>query len=480
MSARKVTVSPTNTAFLAALGVLTVLIVVNFLVLNARVRSQESVAAVVNVSGRQRMLSQRTALLAQDLVLAEDPMERAGIRRDLLAAISLFNRSHRGLTQGDPQMGLPGDLPPAARAIYFNPPTMLNEQFQQYVRELILLTELPDDQLTPDTRCLQHIHTAASSGTLLDGLDAAVKAYQEDSEAKVARLELLTWWVTGSTLVAAAITFWFAFLTLRGEIRLCVSLEQALCQIRQARDELEARVQVRTAELTRSNEQLEQFAYVVSHDLKAPLRAISSLATWVAEDYTDAVDEEGRENLQLLISRVQRMNDLIEGILRYSRAGRQSPKLELLNTGEIVRNDVELLAPPADVDVRIDGTLPEIVFDRTQFEQVIQNLLSNSFKHLGKSQGEIVVSCCNDGAFWQFSVRDDGVGIPEQHFDRIFELFQTLKPRDELEATGVGLAVVKQIVERHGGEVTVKSTVGEGSEFTFTIPEEVLPGKIGT
>jgi light-regulated signal transduction histidine kinase (bacteriophytochrome) len=347
---------------------------------------------------------------------------------------------------------------------------MLDKQVQRYLTELKVLVGTPDAELTLENPHAQFIHATAASGTLLTGLDAAVTAYQKDGEAKVSQLEFLIWWVSGSTLAAVAVTFWLAFLTVRGEVRLRASLE--------------ARVQDRTqslalvnAELRRSNKELEKFAYVVSHDLKAPLRGISSLAGWIAEDYAEILDDEGRENLGLMVSRVQRMNDLIDGILRYSRAGRQMGRPESVDSGQLARDVIELLAPPDNVATRIEGTLPEVTYDRTQLEQVLQNLIGNGFKHMDKPVGEIVVSCQDNGHFWEFHVRDNGPGIPEEHFDRIFELFQTLKPRDELEATGVGLAVAKRIVERHGGSIHVERAAGGGSHFKFTVPKDCDHGK---
>ncbi len=149
MSATKATAIVRNIVFLAALAVSTLLMVANFVILQARARSQQSVAAVVNVSGRQRMLSQRTALLAQDLVLSKDSAERTDLRNELAEAIALFDRSHRGLTRGDPEMGLPGDLPPAASEVYFHAPTMLDKQVQRYSTELKSLVGMPDAELTP-------------------------------------------------------------------------------------------------------------------------------------------------------------------------------------------------------------------------------------------------------------------------------------------------------------------------------------------
>ncbi len=223
--------------------------------------------------------------------------------------------------------------------------------------------------------------------------------------------------------------------------------------------------------LNRSNEELKEFAYIVSHDLKAPLRAIGSLAEWISHDYADKLDDEGRENLALLLGRTKRMNALIEGILRYSRLGRLKPERDNLDANRIAGLVISALAPPENITVRVEGTLPAVMYDRTHLEQLFQNLISNAVKHMGKPTGEVVISCRDADTMWEFCVRDTGQGIEEKHFERIFKIFQSLKPRDELESTGIGLTLVKKIVETNGGAVWIKSAVGAGSEFHFTIPK---------
>jgi PAS domain S-box-containing protein len=228
-------------------------------------------------------------------------------------------------------------------------------------------------------------------------------------------------------------------------------------------------------DLKRVNSELSDFAYIVSHDLKAPLRAISSLAGWLAEDYGDKLDEEGRSQLQLLLKRTKRMHNLIEGILTYSRLGRLKPTLVRLDSNEIVRQVIEALEPPPGIEVRIQGKLPEIVYDRTHIEQLFQNLISNAVKYMGRPQGQVTVACADRGDCWEFSVSDTGEGIPPEHFDRIFKIFQTLRPRDEMESTGIGLTIVKKVVEQYAGRIWVESEVGRGSVFRFTVPKSLRP-----
>lgn len=222
-------------------------------------------------------------------------------------------------------------------------------------------------------------------------------------------------------------------------------------------------------ELEGANEELRNFAYVVSHDLKAPLRAIGSLTDWIAEDYADKFDEEGREHLRLLGGRVRRMDGLIDGILRYSRVGRVKEASVAVDLNQLLHEVTDLLSPPPNIVITADS-MPTVVAEGTRLQQVFQNLLSNAIKYLDKPEGRIHVGCVAAGKEWKFSVSDNGPGIEERHFERIFHLFQTLAPRDKVESTGVGLALVKKIVEMYGGRIWVESKVGEGSTFYFTLP----------
>ena len=234
--------------------------------------------------------------------------------------------------------------------------------------------------------------------------------------------------------------------------------------------DLEQRVMERTQQLNESNKELESFAYVVSHDLKAPLRAITSLSNWLAADYKDKLDEEGQETLKLIIQRSKRMDGLINGILNYSRVGRSSEEAKLVVLDTVVNDAITSVSPPEHVSVTVETKLPAIVCDQTRIYEVFQNLISNALKYMDKPKGEIRVGCVGDGQLYTFYVSDNGPGIEEAYFDKIFQMFQTLNSRDKVESTGVGLTIVKKIVEMYGGTIWLESKIGEGSTFRFTLP----------
>ena len=226
------------------------------------------------------------------------------------------------------------------------------------------------------------------------------------------------------------------------------------------------------AALERSNQDLDQFAYVASHDLKAPLRGISNLSQWIEEDLQGVMTGETREQMRLLRGRVERMEALINGILDYSRAGRMRGRPERVDVGRLIHECVELLAPPAGTHVEVAPGMPVLRAERVPLQQVFLNLLGNAFKHASGSEPRVHVGVRADGERWEFSVRDNGPGIAPEYQERIWGLFQTLRARDELESTGIGLSVVKKSVEARGGRAWVESTAGQGATFHFTWPQQ--------
>ncbi|MBL7924316.1 MAG: hypothetical protein JNL88_08965 [Bacteroidia bacterium] len=222
--------------------------------------------------------------------------------------------------------------------------------------------------------------------------------------------------------------------------------------------------------LEKINRDLDQFAYVVSHDLKAPLRAISSLAEWIEEDSEGKISAETKNNLQLLRGRVNRMENLIHGILAYTKADKIKGTTAVTNTELYLKEIIDLLNPPQHIQITMEGEWPTIETDTVRLHQVLINLLSNAIKYNDKDQGIIITGCVPLENCCQFYVEDNGPGIEDEYHQRIFVLFQTLSTRDEVESTGIGLSIVKKIVEEQGGKIWIDSKVGKGTRFTFTWP----------
>lgn len=224
------------------------------------------------------------------------------------------------------------------------------------------------------------------------------------------------------------------------------------------------------SQLENANQELKDFAYIVSHDLKAPLRGISSLAEWISNDYQDKIDDEGKKMLNLLAGRIQRMNNLIDGILQYSRIGRVTEERVEADLNKVVIDVISMLDSQSNIEIRIENSLPVVRTEETRIIQVFQNLIGNAVKYMDKPQGMVRVGSRVEGEFWVIYVADNGPGINEKYFEKIFKIFQTLHPRDKVESTGVGLTIVKKIVELYGGRVWLESKVGSGTTFFFTLP----------
>ncbi|MFT7623899.1 MAG: PAS domain S-box-containing protein [Myxococcota bacterium] len=231
---------------------------------------------------------------------------------------------------------------------------------------------------------------------------------------------------------------------------------------------IQRRIAETTAELKRSNTELEQFAYVVSHDLKAPLRAIDNLSQWIQEDIGDALDEETEQRLTLLRSRVKRMENLLNSLLQYSRAGRAGAEPKRVKLNNMLDEIRELLAPQPGFAVIAEGPMPWVTVVRAPLQQVLLNLVSNGLKHHDREEGEVRVSCRDDDTHWVFRVVDDGPGIPARFHERVFEIFQTLQSRDRVEGSGMGLAIVAKVVETFGGSISLESDGVRGTTFEFT------------
>ncbi len=229
------------------------------------------------------------------------------------------------------------------------------------------------------------------------------------------------------------------------------------------------------AELTKAlesrNSELDQFAYVTSHDLKAPLRGIANLAQWVEEDLGDNASEDIRKHLELLRGRVQRMEALIDGILQFSRVGRSRGAIEHVDVRELLDDVIDLLAPPSNVAFTIATNLPTIKTERLLLQQVFANLIGNAIKHNSDRDLDIRISAKLHDSMYIFAVADNGTGIAPQYHERIFGIFQTLAPRDKVEGSGLGLAMIKKIVEHHRGQVWLESEEGKGATFYFTWPK---------
>jgi PAS domain S-box-containing protein len=289
--------------------------------------------------------------------------------------------------------------------------------------------------------------------------------------------------------------------------------KQAEEALRKAHDELEVRIEERTAELARANKvlkseiaerkktekvleklntdlestvhelmrtnkELQEFAYITAHDLKTPLRGIGTLAEWLSTDYADKFDEPGQKQVKMLAERAKRADKLVDSILQYASAGHTREKQGQVDLNTVLPEIICEIDPPENIEITFENELPVLMCKKTHIRQVFHNLLSNAVKHMDKEKGQVKVGCLEENGFWKFSVADNGPGINQKYFKKIFKIFQTLSPPDETESTGIGLSVAKKIVKLNGGKIWIESNPGEGSTFFFTLPKSGVPREV--
>jgi light-regulated signal transduction histidine kinase (bacteriophytochrome) len=225
--------------------------------------------------------------------------------------------------------------------------------------------------------------------------------------------------------------------------------------------------------LEKRNLELEQFTYVASHDLKAPLRAIANLSEWIEEDLSEQLNEENRQQMHLMRGRVHRLEALIDGLLQYSRMERFKSEPEQIEVETLLRQVIDNLRPPEQFTIEIAPGMPTLVTDCLRLQQVFSHLIDNAIKHHPQPNGMVKISVREHSDAYEFAVADNGAGIAPEFHERIFVIFQTLQPRDKVETTGVGLAIAKRIVESQGGTIRVESQEGQGATFYFTLPKQL-------
>ncbi|MBN1794276.1 MAG: HAMP domain-containing protein [Candidatus Omnitrophica bacterium] len=253
-------------------------------------------------------------------------------------------------------------------------------------------------------------------------------------------------------------------------------------ELKELYSSLEQKVAERTAELAeanraleRSNKELDDFTYVVSHDLKEPLRGIRAFCGFLLEEYSDKIDEQGRAYLQTIADSGKSMARLIEDLLSLSRVSRRKNPYEATDLNEVldgVKSTLEFAITEKQVLLTV-GRLPKVVCDRVRIAEVFTNLISNAVKFMDKPSPAVEVGCTDKEGFFEFFVKDNGIGIPEDAKEKVFQIFQRLHGREKYEGTGAGLTIVKKIVESHGGRIWVESRLGEGSVFYFTLPKSL-------
>jgi signal transduction histidine kinase len=275
-------------------------------------------------------------------------------------------------------------------------------------------------------------------------------------------------------------TFIFALFLVAAQSNYLNSAKNVIIErITEQKNQLEVnnrKLQQYTVSLEKTNKELDKFASIVSHDLKAPLRAIGNLTGWIEEDAGDALKGEVKANFSLIKSRVKRMEDLINAILEYSKADKVQGDEVRFDVKTLVNETVDFIGKPRNVSIHVADDLPVVYSDKVRMSQVFGNLIENGIRYNDKEEINIDIYSKEEKEGWVFTVKDNGPGIEKQYFEKIFIIFQTLNRRDEVESTGVGLAIVKKIIDDQGGKIWVESELGKGAEFKFFWPRTKKSG----
>lgn len=220
-------------------------------------------------------------------------------------------------------------------------------------------------------------------------------------------------------------------------------------------------------DLEQKNQDLNDFAHIISHDLKSPLRSMDTLINWLKGDHASGLDEEGQKTMNLLLEKVHWMDQLISGVLEYSRVDQVKFERDKIDINQLVQKLVSLMEIPQGIEVQIPDGLPVLKADEPRVQQLFQNLIGNAVRYMGSNAGRIDINLEDADDFWIFSISDTGIGIAPEYHDKIFGVFESLE--DHERSTGIGLSIVKKIVNHYGGTVWLKSAPGEGTTFFFTL-----------
>ncbi len=476
-----VSVTAITLRHLIAMGLLAALAVANSLVLLRAIRLVETSMAVVNEAGAQRIRAPRIALATARLALHQDASARGRLRHELAQQIQEMREKHSLLISLGPDGRVVTELPPKLRALYFSEPVHLDQQVREYLSDATAVLNLPSEEIRVGNEQFESVTDPAVRARLLDALDAAVVRYEEEAISLVRDLRKVDLGLLAANLIVLVITGHFIFRPAVQRIRTQVA---ALTRQTREMEDKNIEIEKRNAELLVSNQELDEFAYIVSHDLKEPLRGIHNYSSFLLEDYSDRLDEEGRNKLETLGRLTKRMEELIEAVLHYSRVGRLELERRPVDLNRVLAEVLESLQVSLDergVEVRIPWPLPEIRCDPARVSEIFRNLISNASKYNDKPEKWVEIGYLEPHsqvgsvrvARWPvFFVRDNGIGIRDNHLKSIYRIFKRLHGRDRFGGgTGIGLTIVKKLVERHGGKIWAESIYGQGTTFYFVLPE---------
>jgi signal transduction histidine kinase len=471
--------------YVLALSVIGILALSAYASFEMLIAQHERTLAVVNVSGRQRMLSQRSALFAERLVMDNCPVAVSDCRHALADTVDLFEQSYRGLTKGSAEMNLPAEMSDAVAALYFDGSPSLDERLRAFIAALRLIRETEEPTLSDRKVAAAYgLVVTEAAGPLLRDLDALVLLYQREGEAAFRRLHRLETGVLTLTILTLLLEVLLIFRPMVHHIRRQFEqLNRVTQALRASRDNLEDQVIQRTREIdgarreaVLANISKSKFLAAAGHDLLQPLEAAMMYAGMVRRAVPEDSAKIHRALAELKASH-EAMDRLVRAVLELSKleAGVVKPKVERFSLDPLLQTlgrEFQAAARARGLELRVVATTLAVETDRHLLERVLRNLLSNALRYTQAGGVILGVRRRVDGPVIQVS--DTGVGIAEEDMHRIFEEFTQLdlEDRDRSEGLGLGLAIVDRVARLLGLDVSLKSKVGRGTSFAILFPAE--------
>ena len=459
-------------ALALSMGVLVVLVISSYLIGSSHIKSEANYASLVDLAGNQETLSQRLAMLSLSLVSTKRPELRGKIAERLRDVVDRLEDSHRRLVKGDPAKGVPSDMSPQIREIYLVAPYELDRVLREYIAEARALLAAPAAELTYDNPHLFKITVLSS--TLLEDYGFLTEQYRREGVEGIYQLQKIAFYVLLGTLTVMMLT-WFFILS-----PVLTQLERELRRRTKTRNQLvDSALQLEqyTETVESLNTELEQFAGIVAHDLRGPLHNISGFGSFLREKSLKYNDLEAEEFISYIQKSASRMDRMIRDLLQFSKvtgAERQLSEFPLSGVIDEILSDFSFAIREANASVVVEQ-LPRVQADRAQLRHLFQNLLQNSLKFRSEDRTPVIRIFEDQSqpvakGFWRVVVEDNGIGFKTDNLDQVFLMFRRLKTDKEYEGTGVGLAICKKIVLKHGGTIHAENVETGGARFVFTLP----------
>lgn len=434
-----------------ALGLIAISAIVAGISVQTLIMEQKKSASVINLSGMQRMHSQRIALFANTLVATEDSLEIERQKRVIEGLRNKMMIIHHALLNGNDSLNLPKIQSDEIFKMYFESPINLNEQVEDYLKEVDIFINATDS--TTQANAFIIINKTASSQLLLS-LNQMVNQYVRETNETIRRMEI-------TVLIAV-----FAIISLL--ILEYIFIFRPLMTSNQRNKQKLTRQNNRLENL---NQDLEQFIYAASHDLKTPIRGLHNLMQFMEADFSEELKESSKEYISLIKNRVQRINVLIDGLMRFGAISRERSTQTEYDLNKFLRRFIKNHSTET-IHIKIVSKLPTLSTNPIWINEIFSNLIENAIKHNDKPICEITIGHTEEKHYYKFFIKDNGTGVDKKYHDKMFKLFQTLNIEEENPTAGIGLAIVKKIVIELGGKVWIDSDVNEHFTVFFTIPKK--------